>query len=344
MAEENKEDELELTEVTEEASNTNEAEKNDSATEGNNSETENENTEEFVKKDKGPLLKKILIGVIGLLILILLIGVILYFIGFFDEPEIEEKTKPSTTKTAAIKKDTMTSPNEEYKFDISDINSKKLNKQLALLTNKNLKNTEKEEKLEKIENEKKILEEEKKKHEEELALEEQKLSEEKALLEAKQAELEKQKNELEMLKKEALNLKEQLIQDKEELENMILQTTQENETIIEEEKQETVNNTQIEEENNQEIKTNEDMNSFLLLINVAKVKGELYKEYLDSVIKINPNISLCRDDKNRIEIYYGPFESEETRKNLFMKLQKNLFKDSYEVELTKEEFNKRCKY
>lgn len=347
MAEENKE-ELELVEVTEEATNTEETQ-GESAENQNQEETTSEDEEEFVKNKKSSLIKKILIGVISLLGLVLLSGIVLYFTGFFDEPEPKVENKVTTEKISQTQNDTLQN-NEprEYKFDISDINSKKLNKQLALLTNEHLKKDKKNEELEKLENEKKILEEEKRKHQEALAAEEEKLIQEKELLEAKKNELEMQKNELELLKQEALMLKEQLEKDKEVLESIAL----EKQNMQEEYKKEEVLLIKTQNQENEDVKTEEDKttqkseyeNPFLLLINVATIKGELYKEYLDKVTTVNPNISLCRDDKNRIEIYYGPFNSNEERKILFEKLKENDFKESFEVELTKEEFNKRCKY
>ena len=56
-----------------------------------------------------------------------------------------------------------------------------------------------------------------------------------------------------------------------------------------------------------------DENKFVSLINVAKIKGELYKSYLDEITAINSDIKLCRDELNRIEIYYGPFENNTMR-------------------------------
>ena len=79
-------------------------------------------------------------------------------------------------------------------------------------------------------------------------------------------------------------------------------------------------------------------------VNVAKIKGELYKSYLDRITAINTNIKLCRDNLNRIEIYYGPFEENSARSELYKKLQENGIENSYEVELTKEEFDRRCNY
>ena len=84
--------------------------------------------------------------------------------------------------------------------------------------------------------------------------------------------------------------------------------------------------------------------SFLKFINVAKIKGSLYKKYLDKITSINTNAILCRDDKNRIEIYFGPFNNDETRTELLNKLISGGFDEAFELELTQEEFNKRCNY
>jgi hypothetical protein len=85
-------------------------------------------------------------------------------------------------------------------------------------------------------------------------------------------------------------------------------------------------------------------NQFLLFINVAKIKDVLYKKYLDKIIAINPNVRLCRDEKNKIEIYFGPFEKNEDRTELLNKLIKNKFTEAYSLEFTQEEFDKRCNY
>jgi predicted transcriptional regulator len=90
-------------------------------------------------------------------------------------------------------------------------------------------------------------------------------------------------------------------------------------------------------------KTTESL-TFVKLINVAKIKGDLNKKYFDKVIEVNANVLLCRDDENIIELYYGPFLEDEIRDNLLSKLIKNGFKEAYSLEMTKEEFDKRCNY
>lgn len=282
--------------------------------------------EEFVKSKKKSTLNKILIGLIAFLVLLLTIGITLYFLGFFDskeepiQPAIQENNLPIENKE------------ESYKFDIKDINSKKLNEQLSYLTNKNI-NQDKTEELEKIENEKRIIEEQKKREEVAYKSQEEALLKEKAAIEEKKLELQKEKDQLEAMKQEALRLKENLEANKTKLE-VIEPTDEKEKSTIENIKQET----------SEEPISNKVNNNFIKLINVAKIKGSLYKKYLDKVTAINPSAILCRDDKNRIEIYFGPFNDDEKRSELLDKLINKGFEEAFELELTKEEFDKRCNY
>lgn len=342
MAEENKTEEENVTseETTKEESTTEENSTNKEDTpKEDDKKSEEKKDEESEEKDDGKQKKKIstvgkiLIGVIALLLLVLIIGIVLYLTGFFDPKEEPKQTmKQASAKTKMIQEE-----QDDYKFSIKDINSKKLNRQLAALTKENMK-IQQEEELEKLDNEKKILEEQKKKQEQELLDEQNKLAEEKKNLEEKKALLEQQKLELEELKQQALVQKEELENLKKDLEKQeekekVSQTSDSNEEMNKEETKEEMAETKMEE------------SPFLYMINIAKIKGELYKHYLDEVTTINPNVKLCRDDRNRIELYFGPFETSEQRKELFAKLNNNdMFKESYEVELSKEEFNKRCNY
>jgi hypothetical protein len=274
--------------------------------------------EEFSKSKKKSLLSKILIGLIAFLLLLLTVGIVLYFLGYFT-PKEEIKVTEENLMPVEIKEET-------YKFDIKDINSKKLNEQLSFLTNKNM-NKEKNEELEKLENERRIIEEEKRREEEAFKIQEEALLKEKAAIEEKKTQLENEKAQLEAMRQEALMLKEQLEMNKTKLEAIPVENI---EPIVTPEK--VVDTPNIIDK------------KFLSFINVAKIKGSLYKKYLDKVLAIDPNVILCRDDKNRIEIYFGPFKDDETRSKLMDKLTKNKFEEAYEVEFTQEEFDKRCNY
>lgn len=274
--------------------------------------------QEFIKPKKN-ILFKVLVGIISLLIVIIIIGAVLYFMGFFNHKEeavVQHEEQHIEQPQETVQHTEKVEQKEEgYKFNIKDINSKKLNEQLANLTNKNL---------EKKESEKKTSEEVKK---EELPLKnhEEELIKQKAELEKQKIEFEKQKAEFEKTKEESLSQKKEVIPQIEQ---------------VKQPEQTTIEDTQ---KKNLDKETNA-KNEFLLFINVVKIKGVLYKKYLDKIISINPNVKLCRDEKNRIEIYYGPFKNSEERIELLDKLVKNKFSEAYELEFTQEEFDKRCNY
>ena len=288
------------------------------------------------KKFKKPSLKAILISVIAILLLLLIIGISLIIFSPKEEPIIEtppQEIATPTTQEVTQKQEITEEKEPEVKFDLSSINSQKLNEQLANLTNKNIK----KEAPAAVENEesRRVLEEQKRIEEESLKIEEDMVLKQKESLEEKKAELEMEMQKLEALKKEAILAREELIKaqntniESNEKDIQVEQKPQENI------KQENIEETKAKEQNNGE---------FLQLINVAKIKGTLYKKYLDKATRIDPNILLCRDDLNRIELYYGPFSSNEARETLLNKLLKNGFSQAYELEMTKDEFNKRCKY
>jgi len=284
-----------------------------------NNKTSDDTIKDTNLKKRTPTLNKILFSIVAFLIFILILGLILFLSDFFVE---KEKTTP--VKVAKIEKNI----EKENSFNIKDINSRKLNEQLSLLTNKNIIQEEEINRREKEEEEKKIRKEEEKKKKESLLLEQKKLSLEKESLENKKIELQKQKEELEELKNNAIALRDEMINTKkmmEEKEAQNIQKIKENIVL-------------------KEVPKNEDEDDFLSLINVAKIKGVLYKSYLDKISAIYSDLKLCRDDLNRIEIYYGPFEDNDKRSTIFKRLQENGIVNSYEVELTKEEFSKRCKY
>lgn len=286
--------------------------------------------EEFVKPKKS-ILPKILIGIVAFLLLLLIVGLVLYFSGFFAPKEVKKVETPPAVEQTVEK---VEAPENNYKFDIKDINSKKLNEQLASLTSKNL-NDEKIEELEKKENEKKLVDEQNKKEEDLLKSQETELLKQKSELEQKKLELEREKIHLETMKQQALQLKEEL---------NISNTEPTVDNNIEKEKNLEAMNTVPKEALTDKKTEPTDNSGFLLFINVAKVKGVLYKKYLDKIVAINPNVKLCRDDKNRIEIYYGPFENSEERTKLLTKLVDNKFNEAYELEFTQEEYDKRCNY
>lgn len=280
------------------------------------------------KKFKQPSIKVILISIISLLVILLIIGILL--IVFSPKEEQETAETSIQNKETLVKEEPKDEPKEEeIKFDLSGINSQKLNEQLENLTNKFIQKEQINS--EEAKENRRVLEEQKRIEEESLKIEEEIVSKQKESLDEKKTLLEEEMKKLEALKEEALLAKQELLKIQNSNNQEVEKETKE-ENIVE-------NKKSIEESTS----NNSDV-LFLKLINVAKIKGVLYKKYLDKATSLDPNIHLCRDDLNRIELYYGPFETLDSREVLLNRLIKNGFSQAYELEMTKEEFDARCNY
>ena len=293
--------------------------------------SENQEQKEDDKKDKTLLIKKILFITIGVLLLLLIILATIFIFKSEDTKEPTESSPPVETSTKTNENNIENVPSEpevkETKFDFNNLEPEKLNEQLELLTNKNMEYQK--------EKEQKILEEEKKlspvfnlvnnlKDKEEIKKEENSIV----------SSEDNKKEEISKIEEIKEDKKEEIISEKKDI-----VTNTNNETKTQNETSNINSNSKKEETT----KITESL-TFVKLINVAKIKGDLNKKYFDKVIEVNANVLLCRDDENIIELYYGPFLEDEIRDNLLSKLIKNGFKEAYSLEMIKEEFDKRCNY
>lgn len=293
--------------------------------------SENQEQKEDDKKDKTLLIKRVLFITIGVLLLFLIILATIFIFKSEESKEPTESSPPveSSAKTNENNRENIPSEPEikETKFDFNNLEPEKLNEQLELLTNKNMEYQK--------EKEQKILEEEKKlspvfnlvnnlKDKEEIKKEENSIV----------SSEDNKKEEISKIEEIKEDKKEEIISEKKDV-----ATSTNNETKTQNETSNINSNSKKEETT----KITESL-TFVKLINVAKIKGDLNKKYFDKVIEVNANVLLCRDDENIIELYYGPFLEDEIRDNLLSKLIKNGFKEAYSLEMTKEEFDKRCNY
>lgn len=280
-------------------------------------ETSDENT-----NNKNNFLRKILIYVIAFLISVLVIISIFYIFDFFVSKDEDKGTQvvvetPEKTPEQVQTQQYEEPKHEESNFDFSNLDPDKLNEQLALLTNKNIEQSRLEEL--KAKNEKKLIEE-------------KKINE--PIIKANEIEASKEANKELNSKTEDETLKN----------NSVKKQNTTTKTNTEEPIKEQQNPNKEENTNSSIQQTTTNNNSFIKLINVAKIKGALKKKFLDKVIAVNPNVHLCRDEENIIELYFGPFDDDETRKELYNKLVSKGFKEAYELEMTQEEFDKSCNY
>ena len=293
--------------------------------------SENQEQKEDDKKDKTLLIKRVLFITIGVLLLFLIILATIFIFKSEESKEPTESSPPVESSAKTNENNTENVPSEpevkETKFDFNNLEPEKLNEQLELLTNKNMEYQK--------EKEQKILEEEKKlspvfnlvnnlKDKEEIK------KEEKSIVSSE----DNKKEEISKIEEIKEDKKEEIISEKKDI-----VTNTNNETKTQNETSNINSNSKKEETT----KITESL-TFVKLINVAKIKGDLNKKYFDKVIEVNANVLLCRDDENIIELYYGPFLEDEIRDNLLSKLIKNGFKEAYSLEMTKEEFDKRCNY
>ncbi|MCT7512449.1 flagellar basal body-associated FliL family protein [Aliarcobacter cryaerophilus] len=293
--------------------------------------SENQEQKEDDKKDKTLLIKRVLFITIGVLLLFLIILATIFIFKSEESKEPTESSPPIESSAKTNENNTENVPSEpeikETKFDFNNLEPEKLNEQLELLTNKNMEYQK--------EKEQKILEEEKKlspvfnlvnnlKDKEEIKKEESSIV----------SSEDNKKEEISKIEEIKEDKKEEIISEKKDI-----ATSTSNETKTQNETSNINSNSKKEETT----KITESL-TFVKLINVAKIKGDLNKKYFDKVIEVNANVLLCRDDENIIELYYGPFLEDEIRDNLLSKLIKNGFKEAYSLEMIKEEFDKRCNY
>lgn len=328
--------------------------------EASNSVDEQDNKENQTNHslNKANLIKKALIAGIAILVIFLLIILVLILTKKPNSVEEDSSAQVASQieqniETAENKQlnENQTVQNEEsdFKFDFNNLEPDKLNEQLELLTNKNL--------------EQKALEE--------LSLlekEEKKSSNASSIFVESDSKTENSINSAQ----ESLNNEVLVLNDVEEKNIEINSETKESETIensdepietktiLEDEKEEPTNNMQKEIEISKESKSlivfedeskNEDTKAsdikkyeFLKIISVAKIKGNLKKSYYDKIYNIDSSVLLCRDSLSNIEIYFGPFKDNTKQENLLNRLLEAGFSEAYNLEMEKEEFNKRCNY
>lgn len=310
--------------------------------------------------NKANLIKKALIAGIAILVIFLLIILVLILT---KKPNSDEEASSAQVasqieqniETVENKQlnENQTVQNEEsdFKFDFNNLEPDKLNEQLELLTNKNLEQKaleelsllEKEEK--KSSNASSIFVESDSKTENSINSAQESLNNEVLVLndvEEKNIEINSETKE-----SEAIENSDELIETK---------------TILEDEKEEATNNINIQKEievskeskslivvedesKNEDTKAS-DINKyeFLKIISVAKIKGNLKKSYYDKIYNIDSSVLLCRDSLSNIEIYFGPFKDNTKQENLLNRLLEAGFSEAYNLEMEKEEFNKRCNY
>lgn len=291
-----------------------------------------EDTQEYGVQKKLGKLQKILIGVVGSLILIVVIGLILFLTGFFDPEEpIAEPTDQTQTQT----EQPIVEEKPKYVFKSEDIDENRLNKKLALLTKYELV--------------------------EDPEIEEQKALEQQAIINninPQQEQNQQEQTNEQKVEQLVTNNKEETTEETNQQEQSTNQTTQEeqpNDQTTNEVVQETTEKPDLVLEIAQE---NTDQNDeadslippvyegekFLKFIQVATLQYKLYNSFLSQIKDIDARISICKYKENQTQIFIGPFENETNRDMLIKKINATIVNDAFKIEFTQEEFDSRCNF
>lgn len=373
-------DEFHDEELNIEADNDNSLEIDDSDYEDDNDELSDalDDDKEYAVQKKQTKLQKILIGVVAGLLSIIILGLIAYFLGFFDPEEVKMEEAPKKVEMKEQKK-------TDFNFKDKDINVDRLNKKLNMLTKYEIIEDAKKEELKAVQKEKLHEEAQRKLEEERLAkinrikeLEEKRLKEEEEARKREQALLDGNQNinnevqDVEVKIEEPQNEKITVVKENKDLtvsyevkpeqEDMEVKEplVPEVEVVIEEVKEPMVEQSievkmetpapMIADEMTEEIITEQNQeeemldNSFVKFIVITTNKKDIYKKDLNKITSVDQNIKLCRDDSNNIEIFVGPFDMQ--TREIKMAVFKYALKEQMveALDFTQEEFNKRCNY
>jgi len=297
-------------ETEEEIENISKEEEKDKEPDGEESEEEKPSKLAFLKKlnflkvdenlsdeaKKEAKLKKIIILVGGLFGIVILIGVILYFTGAFEPEEIEEVVDSNTTevikeKVVSIK----IKPIKKYiKFKPTQINVKRLNKKLSLLTKYEILEGDEIERLKAIEKEKMYKQRQKK---------------------------------LELF---ARNNKEEQIFKK------IIKDTDivhQNEFMVD----------GIVVDKNQTTITKDKIIALESYIQIPTIKLRKFQKFIKDSKKITANLSICKDNNGRTQIFIGPYLDTASRATIIKTVSKELKKHIILLDLSKNQIEKMCK-
>lgn len=278
---------------------------------GSKEEIKEDQSDETQKKNK-----KFKIILLILIVLITIIAGLLYF--SLSSEKTEETPQPVQTTTKELP------PIETYEFKLDHINVSRLNKKLENLNKYELLGMT----------------------EEEYLLEEKK----KALLKAQEEALqEKVRLEQEALEKEALEkarLEEELALKAKEVaktESPKAATSQTETDTTAATSQTTNANNEQKIDNNVPAVVDNSANEFLKFILINTNEKAIYKSYLQKIKSVDTRINPCRNLNNTIEIFVGPLMPEDNPNTIIEGIKNvKLSQDVIFVEVTKDEFAKRC--
>lgn len=364
-----------------------------------------DNNSNFTVQKKQTNYRKIIIiggSVVGIL---LLIGIVLYFIGFFDSKTTQQNDKTSKNIQSKTKQTINEVPQKpKYQFKIKDINKQRINKKLSILTkneiieeeiyapskvikeievpeksteeiinkpteeNKNIPNKDTNNNVvaddvvvddvvvdEIVKSETIVKKEEKNELKNELKDEKEytditqninnSLENNEKNIEIKSEIKDDTSKEIpkviEKIVKEDINKNEMEKEQNIVVDENILKESEEKKKKIIVVDENILN--EVEKQNNI-ISTTSEQKDFLKFIHIATIKQNLYLSFLKRLREFDNRISVCRNNLNQIQVFLGPFDYDDDREIILDKIQKNFLNKSFSIDLTQEEFDKRCNF
>ncbi|WP_298753726.1 hypothetical protein [uncultured Arcobacter sp.] len=313
--------------------------------------------EEFDVQKKQSKIVRSLIVIVSILLTFVSIGVLLYFVGFFDSEPVKTEIKPEVEKTQKAQKD-------EYEFKEADIDANRLNKKLNLLTKYEIVENSATEEKKAIEKENLYLEAKKQLEMERQAQIERIKEAERKRLEMTLPPVQKEEDISQTIDKEI----EKVI-DKEETPAVAVVEVDNSASVEEKTKDEEVaakNDEQLVTPDAVIVKVDDSQvtvvepvvpvavvepiieekakSQFVKIIKIATKSQDIYKSFLDKIYSVSDNVTLCRDYQNNVEIFIGPFDDDSSRDKITKEYESRYNIDAQEYDYTIEEYDERCNY
>lgn len=294
---------------------------------------------------KKPKWIKILLIVIGVLVVIMIAVVGLYFSGVLHSEESNTTKKQDHNKTHQTDQNLSVKP--KYQFHIDDIKVERVNKKLALLNKYELdpndRNSSKQEDANTTIYDRDTVY---------LSSLEEKLKEQNSTTSDKNISTPSQKPTNNQVTKPAVNQEnakptKENTQSQKTITNINKTTKEQSVThtqkIMHPEKQK--NNQATKNAAQEAKKSPSNKGSKTNYIQVVTLKYQLYKTFLDKVKVVDARISVCKDDQNRTQVFIGPFSDTKKRQEVLKQINSSgVVNDAFGVEFTQDEYNKRCNF
>ncbi len=84
--------------------------------------------------------------------------------------------------------------------------------------------------------------------------------------------------------------------------------------------------------------------SLNLFIQISTLKLNQFKSFIKKAKLVNANLSICKDINGKTQVFIGPFQSEDIREKILKTLSKKKITETKNLNLSKEEFERRCSF